>query len=149
MKPKNNEQFDIQTSEQFSDDLKALFEPTVPVGAHIDRAVMDQAARRLRRRSRVPQWTYWAASAAAVLIVAGILFLNDNQRTDAPAPVVLKNDIDRDGAVNILDAFALARQIESPEEVDPTWDTNGDGIVDQKDVDTVAMAAVKLNEGVL
>ena len=57
-------------------------------------------------------------------------------------------DIDRNGEVNILDAFTLARHIESRQPLSQLWDLNGDGLVDRRDVDTIAMAAVRLNKGV-
>ena len=55
-------------------------------------------------------------------------------------------DFDRSGRVDILDAFALARQLDS--DVVPTLgDFNGDGRIDRADVDAIAMAAVRLTEG--
>ncbi|MEN8128284.1 MAG: dockerin type I domain-containing protein [Planctomycetota bacterium] len=148
MNPKNDKT-DFQTSEQFSKDLSSLFEPKQAVSPRVDRAVMDAAARRLRRRPNLRRWAYWAASAAAAMVVAGVLFMDFTKPADISAPVALRNDIDRDGAVNILDAFALARKIKSSDTANLQWDMNGDSVVDQKDVDTVAMAAVKMKEGVL
>ena len=60
------------------------------------------------------------------------------------ARVTAKEDIDQDGRVDILDAFALARHIESPRETVGEWDMNGDGTVDRADVDVIARAAVSL-----
>jgi hypothetical protein len=51
--------------------------------------------------------------------------------------------------VDILDAFKLARQIESAGPTEKNWDINGDGLVDRHDVDMVAFAAVRLDKGVL
>jgi len=149
MNPKNDEQFDFQTGEPFAKDLRLLFEPGRGVRPEIDRAVMDAAARHLKRPHRSRRWVYWAGSAAAAMIVAGVLLMNFGKSANTHAPVALKNDIDRNGAVDILDAFQLARQIGVTDEPDPTWDANGDGVVDQKDVDAVAFAAVRLKEGVL
>ena len=53
--------------------------------------------------------------------------------------------MDRNGRVDILDAFRLARSIEARGEADPQWDLNSDGRVDKDDVDLVASAAVRLN----
>ena len=47
----------------------------------------------------------------------------------------------------ILDAFALARHIEHGDRLDPRWDVNGDGVVDQTDVDWVATTAVRIDRG--
>jgi len=147
MNPKNDEKFDVQPGEQFTKDLQSLFEPGQGVRPEVDRAVMDAAARQLRRPHRSRRWASWAGCAAAAMIVAGVLLMHFNQ-PEPSAPVALHNDFNRDGAVDILDAFKLARQIGASAEIDPTWDTNGDGVVDQKDVDRVAFAAVQLNEGV-
>jgi hypothetical protein len=141
-----NEKSDFRTSEQFSKDLQPLFEPKQAVSPHVDRAVMDAAARRLRHRDGI-KWKRYACAAAA-MIAAGVLFLNFNRPVDSPVPIALKNDINQDGAVDILDALALAREIQSAE-ANPQWDMNGDSAVNQEDVDMVAMAAVKLKEGVL
>ena len=60
-----------------------------------------------------------------------------------------QTDIDRNGRVDILDAFKLARHIESAEGTEVRWDINHDGLVDRKDVDSVAFDAVRLDRGVL
>jgi hypothetical protein len=61
---------------------------------------------------------------------------------------LVQTDIDRNGTVNILDAFTLARHIASKRPDEARWDMNGDGLVDRRDVDTVAFAAVRLRKGV-
>lgn len=56
-------------------------------------------------------------------------------------------DINGDGRIDILDAFALARTIESGETNKPGdqgWDINQDGELNQLDVDLVALHVVKL-----
>lgn len=143
---KKNENNDFRTSEQFSEDLGSLFEPKQAVSPRVDRAVMDAAAKRLHRRSGV-KWKRYACAAAAMIAV-GVMLMHINPPTDSIAPVALKKDVNLDGTVDILDAFALARGIESGA-ADPQWDMNGDSAVNQKDVDVVAMAAVKMKEGVL
>jgi hypothetical protein len=108
----------------------------------------------------------------------GIAALNEPKATTRAASMPLDpKDIDHNGRVDILDAFLLARQIKaggqlggdrlvlpgvapkagSPKTdlsrfsgpVSPAWDFNGDGVIDQKDVDAVAMSAVKLKGGAL
>ncbi len=51
--------------------------------------------------------------------------------------------------MDILDAFKLARQIESADSAEIKLDVNGDGKVNRDDVDLVASAAVRLDKGVL
>ena len=56
-------------------------------------------------------------------------------------------DVNGDGRIDILDAFALARTIESGETNNPReqrWDINQDGELNQLDVDLVALHVVKL-----
>ena len=60
--------------------------------------------------------------------------------------VGLREDFDRNGRVDILDAFGLARGLEGTAAPGPEWDLDGNGIVDRRDVDLMAMAAVRLVE---
>ena len=62
-------------------------------------------------------------------------------------PPAAQGDVDRNGRVDILDAFKLARHIESAGAVEGKWDMNGDGQVNREDVDIVAFAAVRLDKG--
>ena len=72
----------------------------------------------------------------------------ENPKSTVPALAEGRADIDGNGRVDILDAFRLARSIEARGPVDRKWDLNGDGRVDQADVDLVACAAVRLDQGV-
>lgn len=54
-------------------------------------------------------------------------------------------DFDRSGRVDILDAFKLAKSIESTKQFDTKCDINGDGLVNRSDVDSIAYVAVCLN----
>lgn len=58
------------------------------------------------------------------------------------------NDVDQNGTVNILDAFALARSLQHQDGAAAAdavrWDQNGDGQADTDDVQLIAMAAVTL-----
>lgn len=53
-------------------------------------------------------------------------------------------DVDEDGRIDILDAFALARRIRTTKTELINGDQNGDGVVDGADVDLIAMTAVTL-----
>ena len=53
-------------------------------------------------------------------------------------------DVNRDGRVDILDAYRLALLIAEDRGDAATWDENGDGTVDRKDVDALATLAVAL-----
>ncbi len=137
--------------------LKALFEPQVGVPPEVDRTVIDRAQKHFAplqsgkgRRLRV-HWGWRIAAAAAVVIVAFSLDLTKQTGPTTDSLSLVKTqavDIDRNGRVDILDAFKLARHIESAGNTETKWDFNGDGLVDHSDVDMLAHAAVRLDKGV-
>jgi len=134
---------DLGVSPRLSEDLGKLFAPDETIPTCVDRAVGEAARRHLQRPQRRLWWLKWtmpATAAAAILITASVLWFN--------AGPIRPADIDRNGAVNILDAFTLARHIEAKRPVDQRWDLNGDGLIDRRDVDAIALAAVRLNKGV-
>lgn len=116
-------------------DLSTLYSRTIPVPPAVDEAILAQARRqglRIRRIRILLRWGGGAAAAAAILLVA----LRLAQPPSHPS-----------SHVTILDAFSLARQLKSGEKPDKSWDINGDGVVDQKDVDALAAKAVQLPKG--
>ena len=143
---------------KLSADLNALFEPQLGVPPEVNRAVMDRANKHFAplqsgkgKRLRV-HWGWRIAAAAAVIIFA---FSLDLTKQTGPATdrfslsKTQATDIDRNGRVDILDAFKLARYIESAGNTETKWDFNGDGLIDHRDVNVVAHAAVNLDKGVL
>jgi len=169
-----DEDLDLKVSPKFSEDLNTLFKPQFSVPPELDRAIMDKVHQhfipkhwRHRIFRHISLWR--VAAAAAVIIFAFSLNL-----TQEPGPTTSQSnlveaqaiDIDRNGRVDILDAFKLARHIESADRTktnlspvsstgqalrEQGWDINGDGLVDRNDVDLVALSAVRLdkNKGVL
>jgi hypothetical protein len=120
-------------------ELKGLFRPGFSVPAEVDRAVLDRAFQRILSRQR--RWhrnirLAGSVAAAAAIIIFACIFLNHN---------TVAADIDRNGRVDILDAYKLARHIESADSKNKSWDINGDGLINQADVDVVAMVAVHIN----
>jgi predicted anti-sigma-YlaC factor YlaD len=88
------------------------------------------------RRGRVFRWA--AVPLAAAVVVLGVL-------TNLPgAPHA--SDVNGDGRLDILDAFAVARAVEKGDPL-VEWDQNGDGVVDRADVDLLAFAAVSTTSG--
>ena len=69
------------------------------------------------------------------------------EQTPVMQGAIAREDINGDGAVNILDAFQLARRIEAGATASHSHDLNGDRVVDLQDVHTVAHAAVSLQRG--
>ena len=152
-----DEDSDLRIPSKLSADLKNLLGPKVGIPPEVNRAVMDRAHKQLtplqsgkRRRLRI-HWSWRIAAAAAVIILAFSLDLTKQHdpKTDgfslSKAQAV---DIDRNGRVDILDAFKLARHIETAGRAEKEWDFNGDGLIDRNDVDVVAFAAVRLDKGV-
>lgn len=83
----------------------------------------------------VRRWIGIAAALAFVMILA--------PRWGSTAPA-LAADLDGDGEVNVLDAFALARSLESGGRMLIAWDVNQDGVVDEGDVRAIAAQAVRI-----
>jgi hypothetical protein len=151
----HNKQFDDldrHVSDRLRKDLRDLFEPPGAVPPRVDEAILEQASRRLAKPRRLILRLRWAAGiAAAAVIVIGVVLHNTNPQSEirnpksfGPALTEDWADIDGNGRVDILDAFRLARYIEARGPMDTRWDLNGDGRVDQDDVDLVAFAAVHL-----
>jgi hypothetical protein len=172
MSPENqhfDENTDLEAGQKLSGDLKALFEPHGSVPPEVDRAVMDKVNRHFvgRRRRRLLRWIGPAAAAAAVIVFVVVFDMGkEGEVSDAVAPALYRAreyrltvtqpasaagevDIDASGRVDILDAFKLARHIKSGDRPEMKWDINGDGLVNRKDVDVLAFAAVRLDKGVL
>ncbi len=115
----------------------------------ISRAVTEAVGRaRARRRPILPRP---ALAAAAAVVLAAALVHHSSTRNDAPQTtprqaVRRASDIDRNGTVDILDAYAIARGIGSGG-AEASWDVNRDGAVDGTDAEQVAREAVSLKEG--
>jgi hypothetical protein len=60
---------------------------------------------------------------------------------------LVRGDLNHDGQVDILDAFALARELRNGARPTPQMDINEDGVVDDGDVTTLAARAVSLGKG--
>jgi hypothetical protein len=122
---------------KLADDLDSLFAPPIRVPGHVDDAILNRARAHLaqRPRSRRPLW--WVGTAAAAACVLLVM------RVALRGPT-LPDDLDGNRRVDIVDALILAKQIDAGK----GRDINGDGVIDSRDVDTIAMAAVQLDAGV-
>jgi hypothetical protein len=151
-----------------ADGLKLLHGPARQPAPSRDERVLELArarAAQVRGRSAaLPlHWptrrAVWAVAALALLALASwALATRRHQTSDArrlaqvaPAPPVAPAasasiaDLDRDGRVTVLDAFALARAIEAGRQ-DPALDVNRDGRVDEDDVNAVLALAVSVRD---
>ncbi len=136
----------IQPDDRMPDGLKAdlevLYRRTVPVPPGVDEAILV-----LARRRRVAWPWAMAGSAAAIAAAVGLaVWLHSPGASErfARTPLALA-EYTRTG--DIRDAFFLARQLKAGVRPGLRWDTNGDGVVDQRDVDALAMDAVRLSRG--
>jgi hypothetical protein len=128
---------------------------TPPVPPEIDAAIRASAHARLTRprtRRLWPAWVGISAAAAAILLVVLLrvpLGGDLVQTTPAAQPCGVGTELSDKPAnnVTILDAFALARRLDAGRSVSLDWDSNADGVVDRRDVDALAHAAVRLERG--
>ena len=152
-------------------DLKsdlARLSSTPPVPPMIDAIIRQRAQSYFGAQRRVRRWLRIggaAAIAASVLVVAMARMamfpgeqpaLSRHEPAAVVAPPVVPSlsqptaagpaDVDRNGVVNVLDAFAVARGVRD-RRVDRAWDINGDGVVDNQDADRIATLAVQLEGG--
>jgi len=161
-----------QLPRELAEDLAALDGRPVDVPPEVDEAVLAMARQRLapKRRWRLAFGAAGAAAAAA-LLVAVVLWQPRAEHSLAdkskPAAVAMENsfaplasaqtpateptltdrkDIDQNGRLDILDAFALARHLQAGQQTRQEWDFNGDGRVNTDDVDALARAAVRVGK---
>ena len=105
----------------------------------IDAKVLEQAKAHFGdRKGRIHRLPLpaWAAAAA---VMVGLLIWSSPFTRHHPDVA----DIDGNGAVEIFDAFALARKIEQGAAAKQA-DINHDGVIDSKDVAIIAQQAVRL-----
>jgi len=113
----------------------------VLVPSTVDKAVLSRAQerfaeiRRVRSRAKAVWWMSAAACFVILALIAGSLIR---------APRFERADVDQNGRVDILDAFALARRIQQG--TAGGFDLNQDGVVDKLDVDLVVAQAVRLRK---
>lgn len=107
----------------------------VLVPIDLDAAILNKAkANIVRRRRRIVPWL----AAAAALIIGALVMLQPTAKA--------REDVNRDGRVDIRDALLLARKVSAGQTV-KDWDFNEDGRVDQLDAAAIAARAVKLAKG--
>ena len=88
-----------------------------------------------------------ADSGAAVILVVLKVTHHEKPAQKAADVLVVAEDLNHDGKIDILDAYLMAKSLAAKAAQTKDWDFNRDGTVDAKDVDVVALAAVKLRGG--
>jgi hypothetical protein len=132
--------------------LKRLPQEPVFIPPTLDEAVLRAARRHLEgQRQARPGWLRlmpWVTAAAAIVLLASIpRFFKQPAPGPARDAVLARWDLDQDGRLDILDAFALARELRQGGTRKMQWDVDGDGVVDERDVAAIAARAVKLEQG--
>jgi len=131
--------------------LKRLPQEPVFIPPTLDEAVLRAARRHLEkpRPERVVwlRWMPWVAAAAIVLLAALPQLINRHRARPAGYSALAGGDLNHDGRMDILDAFALARQLKQGGPRNPQGDVNSDGVIDERDVAVMAERAVKLEQG--
>ena len=117
----------------------------------IDESILDAARRHLApKKENGFKWILlmrWGFPVAALILLLAILPRFIPKSGSGSRSSVLPGDINHDGRVDILDAFALAREIKTGAHPGPGRDINGDGVVDERDVAALAARAVSLGKG--
>ncbi len=110
------------------------------------RAARNHLAPETQARFRWRPFLSWLAAATAVIVAVALHFARFNPSTPTNPAAFAKEDINHDGRVDILDAFAVARQLKHGPVSDRRLDVNGDGVVDERDTQMIATEAVKLDK---
>ena len=156
---------DDQLPDHIVDELQQFDAMPFAVPTMLDKTIIRDAHEYLAASPAPPPTRRWFRVAVAVSSVCAALLLftvtrwtNDTDRSAQPLTAQAWNesadmkriqlpanprDIDENGTVDILDAYALARRLESGKSTD-TWDFNSDGQLDESDIQLVAFDAVML-----
>lgn len=146
----NHQPDDLCLPDELVDRLSAMHDARLFVPPDTDRAVLARARARfgVRPEDRRRRWLRFAAPAAAASIALGVWAVWPFPTSPGGGPpIVIAGDVDHSGSVDILDAFTMARLIDTGQPSPADWDVTGDGRVDRADVSAVAAIAVSLSGG--
>src|SRR5688572_24264872 len=97
-------------------DLSRLYRKPVAVPAERDRVILSSARATMARQRRLRLMIRWGGlavgAAAVVALVLRTPTIPDAEKQVRPVVTVKAQDVNRDGVVNIVDAYVLARTIE-------------------------------------
>ena len=134
--------------------LGGLEAPAEAVPERVDQAIRQQARFRLTplRRKHLQRRVASVAAVAAALLLC--VWMPWSAKDKAPArhrgeavadeAVQLREDLDGNGRIDVLDAFQLAREIAAGRTGNGPRDFDGDGQVDDADVEHLASLAVRI-----
>lgn len=140
----------LRAPERLVGALKRLPRERVFVPRTVDDAVLAAARRQLRPEAKSGRgwWRLvpWAVGGAAAVII-GLITLQPGRDTPHDPVSARLEDLNNDGVLDVLDAFALAREIEVGVSRSDSRDMNGDGRTDRADVEFLLAKAVRLEKG--
>jgi hypothetical protein len=140
----------LDAPEKLVSALRQLPQENIFVPRMMDEAVLREARRHLDKPTReISVFWRWIPRLAVVtgMLALVLVIVLVRPGSTPPPPMFAREDLNHDGRVDILDAFALARQLKSGAPSGPGTDINGDGVVDQRDVEVLATRAVRLDKG--
>ena len=152
--PENNDDHEKEALEAPPKLVSALKRsPKAPIfiPPAVDETILRAARRHLSRlESPWFKWSRlfrWGMAVAALALLLAIVPQALRKVGPTAGSRLVRGDLNHEGQVDILDAFALARELEKGAHPGPQWDINGDGIIDKRDVAALAVRAVSLGKG--
>lgn len=143
---RNEDEPALQCPARLVDALKRLHQTRPFIPATLDESIMRAARQRLEKTHRPAPWLGflpWLAAAATAIVLAVAI----PRFAVKPGKSFAREDLNKDGRVDILDAFTLATKLKAGAIISPQLDLNGDGVVDDRDVAVLAAQAVSLRKG--
>ncbi len=144
---------------QLHEDLSAATRAGIKIPQELDDAILKRAREvfdptppKQLRLGKPAAWIAVAASLTLIIWISDVIRSAVTTSKQEATAAVIPGDIDRNGKVDILDAFELARVLDksttgSPVASSHINDLNADGTVDSLDVNAIAMKAVALPQG--
>jgi hypothetical protein len=146
--PQDPAEFD-DLPEPLADDLRRLYRADVQASPAVDQAILNRARAHVAGRKRtLPLLLQVAAAAAAIILITAMLLptMQSARRSSTHRPIARQvTDINADGIIDIRDALALQQSINAGRT--SAHDITGDGVTDKRDVDAIAMLAVRIDRG--
>jgi len=149
----DNEQESLEAPARLVAALQQTTKQDIFIPRTLDETILGEARSHLSRPQQralnwLPlfRWSFASATALFVIVIASVVLrqhlkpAQENAVTSTPA-------LNAGRPVDILDAFALARELKAGKHPDSRQDANGDGVVDQRDVAALAAQAVSLQKG--
>jgi hypothetical protein len=140
--PNETDEFDFP---KLGEALRDTYAHRAEIPSSLDQAIHAAAQERFDRRRRLRLMARWGTGLAAGLAAVIVIVVSLNRPPASKS--IVKGDVNGDGQFNMVDALALAKHIADNDKPDKAWDVNGDGVIDQKDIDAIASSAVSLKQG--